>query len=147
MLFTLGASYGIICGAMGQTEIARRPIGRPPVYAERNARIVAAFRDGVTLDRVALAEGLTKMRVSQIVKGAGVRQSEGGVAVQRRRRELAEGATCPVQLTSEAMRLMRAAEARAGTGASVSDVVEYGLRLQAGALTGAEFEPTRDAAA
>lgn len=143
--FTLGGAYGIIRDAMGQAETTRRPIGRPPVHAERNARIVAVFRDGATLERVALAEGLTKMRVSQIVKGAGVRQSEGGVAVQRRRRELAEGATCPVQLTPEAMRLMRAAEARAG--ASASEVVEYVIRLCAGSLAGSEFGPSRDAAA
>jgi len=105
--------------------------------ARRDAWIVRQFRAGRTITEIGLDVSLTKMRVSQIVKRAGVPRREGGRSRSSRlfatRPTVARGVT----LTPFADRLLQAAAARAGVG--VSHVVDYAVRLHAGSLTDKDF--------
>jgi hypothetical protein len=109
-----------------------------PVERERrNDWVVRQYRSGRTLTDIARDVGLTKMRVQQIVRAAGVSRREGGKWRAQRvfgtRPSVARGVT----LTPLADRLVRAAAERAGVG--VSHVVDYAVRMYAGELTEREF--------
>lgn len=121
-------------------------IGRPPgKFSERDARIVAAFVSGATTTELAREWGLTKMRISQILKSSGTRRQAGGAYARRRMYRHRGGTRREVLLSPFAERIARALKARAGVGASMSNVVEYMLRVHGPNLTGAEFRLPRAA--
>ena len=52
--------------------------------AHRNARIITRYRSGETLLAIGSEFGLTKMRISQIVRARGLTKRDGGAYVRRR---------------------------------------------------------------
>ena len=105
----------------------------------RNARMAELYRAGRTMLEIAGAEGVTKMRVSQILRQLGVTHDARRERSGRRRRAL-YGQTQPVvmELTPLASRILRAVDARTdGVGASA--IVERVVRAHGGGLTGREF--------
>lgn len=105
---------------------------------QRDAWIVRQYRAGRPLAEIGLDVGLTKMRVGQVLRKAGVSRREGGKwragRVFGSRQSVARGVT----LTPLADRLLQAAADRAGVGAS--HIVDYAVRLYAGAATAEEFQ-------
>ena len=57
--------------------------GLSPV-AERNAAIIAAYRDGKTITSLAAEWGVSRQRINQLVRAAGVPHRHPGMAETKR---------------------------------------------------------------
>ena len=59
-------------------------------YSDRNDRIAATFVSGVVLAAIASRFGISKMRVSQILRSRGLSRCDGGASARARARRMRE---------------------------------------------------------